>query len=32
MAAPAIREHLPIYICEMMERLGIEQGAVLCRA
>jgi hypothetical protein len=26
MAAPAIPEHLPIYICEMMERLGIEQG------
>ncbi len=26
MAAPAIREHLPIYICEMMERLGIERG------
>jgi hypothetical protein len=26
MAAPAIPEHLPIYICEMMERLGIEPG------
>ena len=26
MAAPAIPEHLPIYICEMMERLGIELG------
>jgi hypothetical protein len=26
MAAPAIPEHLPIYICEMMERFGIEQG------
>jgi Family of unknown function (DUF6455) len=25
-AAPAIPEHLPIYICEMMERLGIERG------
>jgi hypothetical protein len=26
MAAPATPEHLPIYICEMMERLGIELG------
>ena len=26
MAAPATSEHLPIYICEMMERLGIELG------
>jgi hypothetical protein len=27
MAAPAAREHKPIYICEMMERLGIDPGA-----
>ena len=26
MAAPATPERLPIYICEMMERLGIELG------
>jgi hypothetical protein len=26
MAAPAAREHYPIYICEMMERLGIDPG------
>jgi hypothetical protein len=26
MAAPATPEHLPIYICEMMERLDIELG------
>jgi Family of unknown function (DUF6455) len=26
MAAPAMPEYLPINICEMMERLGIEQG------
>jgi hypothetical protein len=25
-AAPATPKHLPIYICEMMERLGIERG------
>src|SRR5450755_1345042 len=29
MAAPTIPEHLPIYICEMMERLGIERGGVV---
>jgi Family of unknown function (DUF6455) len=27
MAAPTAREHQPIYICEMMERLGIEPGS-----
>lgn len=26
MAAPVAREHQPIYMCEMMERLGIEPG------
>ena len=26
MTAPAVPEHLPIFICEMMERLGIELG------
>jgi hypothetical protein len=26
MAAPLVREHQPIYMCEMMERLGIEPG------
>ena len=26
MAAPAAREHQAIYICEMMERLGLEPG------
>ena len=26
MAAPAARERRPLYLCEMMERLGIEPG------